>query len=186
MVQPSDEIGRAINAIRNARLPHPDGELLERFIQDSADRKNAASFILQDTSEERLESFIKTWKATIRSFLTDPTADPTPFDNTLSAKITTKNSGTCCITGLQHSFWDPLVVTRILSWKSTRDHEVMIFLLNVYIVADLHHSHCTENPCDISWPRSSKMVTRSRQAATARQLLACKEIGRKGLFPRVL
>lgn len=41
------DLERALDAIRSAHLPHPDGPLLERFLEDAADPEQAAKYMLR-------------------------------------------------------------------------------------------------------------------------------------------
>jgi hypothetical protein len=50
MAKSMSNCDRVLAAIRCADLPHPDGELLASFLQDSIDAENAACYILRRCS----------------------------------------------------------------------------------------------------------------------------------------
>lgn len=57
----------ALDAIRMAELAHPDGPLLESFLENAADSEKAASHIMQIVSEvgdqlSGLTEFLRDWK----------------------------------------------------------------------------------------------------------------------------
>jgi hypothetical protein len=73
MAEPSSNHETALAAIRQASLKHPDGPLLESFINDAVDRDRAAAFLLKrlshdnstNTTESNIGAFLCDWKRTI-------------------------------------------------------------------------------------------------------------------------
>ncbi|KAK4243150.1 hypothetical protein C7999DRAFT_18461, partial [Corynascus novoguineensis] len=71
MAEPLSDYEAALAAIRQPSLKHPDGPLLESFIDDSVDRDRAAAFLLErlsrdtNTSEPNIGAFLADWKRTI-------------------------------------------------------------------------------------------------------------------------
>jgi hypothetical protein len=61
----------ALAAIHDADLPHPNGELLDCFISEAADKNQAAAYLLRKISEEDgdagLAGFLSEWTALIAS-----------------------------------------------------------------------------------------------------------------------
>jgi hypothetical protein len=75
MAEPLSDYETALAAIRQASLKHPDGPLLESFVDDAVDRDRAAAFLLErlrcdndtdtDTSKSNIVAFVSDWKRTI-------------------------------------------------------------------------------------------------------------------------
>lgn len=65
----------ALKFVRSMELPHPDGQLLECFLQDSADPVQAARYMLQRCFAGGggldLESFVSDWKQLINMCTSD-------------------------------------------------------------------------------------------------------------------
>jgi hypothetical protein len=65
MTVPSANVELALAAIRDADLPHPDGELLECFIDQAVDPEKAASYLLEkcptDQHHAGLTAFLSEW-----------------------------------------------------------------------------------------------------------------------------
>lgn len=72
MADSPDDLAAALTTIRSACLPHPDGELLECFLNESVHPSRAAASLLQrcqsgaDVSAA-LASFLSDWKALVRT-----------------------------------------------------------------------------------------------------------------------
>jgi hypothetical protein len=71
MAEPLSDYGFALAAIRQSDLKHPDGPLLESFIDDCFDRDRATAFLRMRLSREdktpelNLRTFLAEWKRTI-------------------------------------------------------------------------------------------------------------------------
>ncbi|VUC31919.1 unnamed protein product [Clonostachys rosea] len=114
-----NDVGRALKAIKKARLQHPDDMLLECFLQDAAEPQEAAYYLLQQSyvgGSRDFKPFLSDWKELIASFVFDDPPKELP-DANIIAGVTQRDGGKCCITGLDDSFFDPLVVASILPMK---------------------------------------------------------------------
>ncbi|KAK2616253.1 hypothetical protein QQS21_000888 [Conoideocrella luteorostrata] len=113
MADTTTEFELALKFVRSVNLPHPDGQLLACFLQDSIEPVQAARYILQRCFVERegldLDSFVSDWKQLINMFAYEG-SNYQLDDKTVIANIIKRDRGRCCITGLGNSFWDPLVV----------------------------------------------------------------------------
>lgn len=69
MAEATTELELALKFVRSIELSYPDGQLLECFLQDSADPVQAARYMLQRCFVEGrgldLESFVSDWKQLI-------------------------------------------------------------------------------------------------------------------------
>lgn len=65
----SDDFDMAQAVIRTLDLPHPDGQLLECFLQDSVDHEQAADYMLRrcgfGKNHAGMTSFLSDWKELI-------------------------------------------------------------------------------------------------------------------------
>ncbi|CAJ2508897.1 Uu.00g139230.m01.CDS01 [Anthostomella pinea] len=91
-----------LTIIRRANLPHPDGELLEHYIDDSVDQDQAANYVLKTYMRDGVG------KGDVAS---DRPTRPIR-DRDLVDKITRRDR-TCRLTGLRGTFLDPLIVVPI-------------------------------------------------------------------------
>lgn len=56
----------ALVAIRESGLKHPDGRLLESFVEDSANHDRAAAYLLSTSAQTPdLRAFVEEWKRII-------------------------------------------------------------------------------------------------------------------------
>ncbi|KJK87211.1 hypothetical protein H633G_08941 [Metarhizium anisopliae BRIP 53284] len=134
MAEATTELELALKFVRSIELSYPDGQLLECFLQDSADPVQAARYMLQRCFVEGrgldLESFVSDWKQLINMFAhRGPTYQL--HDKAVIANINARDRGRCCITGLGSSFWDPLVVAPILPAGKIHVDEVVVVLSNI-------------------------------------------------------
>ncbi|KAK7212611.1 hypothetical protein V2G26_019789 [Clonostachys chloroleuca] len=116
----TNNVGRALEAIKIARLQHPDDMLLECFLQDAPEPQEAAYYLLQQSYIEGnrydFTPFLSDWKELIGSFVfEDPPRELA--DSNIIADVNMRDGGKCCITGRDGSFFDPLVVAPILPMK---------------------------------------------------------------------
>lgn len=119
----------ALDAVRRANLPHPDGQLLECFLEESVNHDVAAGYMIQkclavgNTQTASLAAFVSDWKRLISAcefpcmlseaaclpivvIREDP---PCPTsDKRMAAEVAQRDGGTCFLTGRGNSFWDPL------------------------------------------------------------------------------
>ncbi|CAG9946373.1 unnamed protein product [Clonostachys rosea f. rosea IK726] len=114
-------VGRALEAIKTARLQHPDDMLLECFLQDAPEPQEAADYLLQQSYVEGnrydFTPFLSDWKELIGSFVfEDPPREL--HDSNIIADVNRRDGGKCCITGRDDSFFDPLVVAPVLPMKT--------------------------------------------------------------------
>lgn len=69
MAHVASDLDRALETIRSVHLPHPDGALLECFLQDAIDPEQAAHYMLQRRLAGRdgldLTPFLSDWKQLI-------------------------------------------------------------------------------------------------------------------------
>lgn len=149
----TNNVGRALEAIKIARLQHPDDMLLECFLQDAPEPQEAAYYLLQQSYIEGnrydFTPFLSDWKEligsceyrTIKSIITsciliyymilvvfeDPPRELA--DSNIIADVNMRDGGKCCITGRDGSFFDPLVVAPILPMKRSIKVVCMSFLI---------------------------------------------------------
>ncbi|KAG8427122.1 hypothetical protein J3459_007487 [Metarhizium acridum] len=121
MAHTTSEFELALKFVRSVDLPHPDGQLLECFLQDSIDPMQAARYILQKCflggEGPDLEPFLSDWKQLINMFAYKGQTYQL-HDKAVIANIIKRDRSRCCITGLGNSLWDPLVVAPLLpSWS---------------------------------------------------------------------
>ncbi|CAH0046463.1 unnamed protein product [Clonostachys solani] len=116
----TNSVGRALEAIKIARLQHPDDMLLECFLQDAAEPQEAAYYLLQqsyvDGNRYDFRPFLSDWKELIGSFVFEDPPKELP-DSNIIADVIRRDGGKCCITGIDGSLFDPLVVAPILQMK---------------------------------------------------------------------
>ncbi|KAK4132067.1 hypothetical protein BT67DRAFT_134483 [Trichocladium antarcticum] len=63
MAKSSCDYKAALVAIRESGLKHPDGQLLESFVEESADHDRAAAYLLNtSTHTPDLRAFLVEWK----------------------------------------------------------------------------------------------------------------------------
>ncbi|KAM5347379.1 hypothetical protein ACJ41O_010384 [Fusarium nematophilum] len=140
MARLPEDFDRALGSIRRAKFPHPDGELLESFLQDSIDPRQAARYLLQRCSSDGdgpgLTLLLSEWKQLIAAFVYEGPIHQAK-DKGIVAGINERDGGKCCITGLSNSFWDPLVVTRIFPVINSRLNESHHEILGAFVGPEL-------------------------------------------------
>ncbi|KAK4157591.1 kinase-like domain-containing protein [Chaetomidium leptoderma] len=111
----STKMDLALAAIHDADLPHPGGELLDCFIRQSVDREQAAAYLLQKCSSDRGKAgpaaFLADWTELILAFISEGVGRV--HDRSIVCDITSRDGAKCCISGLDSSLADPLIVVRI-------------------------------------------------------------------------
>ncbi|KAG6060284.1 hypothetical protein E4U32_003518 [Claviceps aff. humidiphila group G2b] len=130
------DIGRAQGLLRCVDLEYPDGQLLECFLRDSKDPLQTARYILGRCSAEGdsldLATLLSDWKRLISLFTYDSSRHPCR-DPTIVSRIRKRDRGKCCLTGLGHSVWDPLVVVPILPTEGFQIDKELHELLGIFI-----------------------------------------------------
>ncbi|KAK3290932.1 kinase-like domain-containing protein [Chaetomium fimeti] len=115
MTKSQSDYEAALAAIRESGLEHPDGPLLESFVEQFADHDRAAAYLLNlntNTHMPDLRAFVEEWKRIIAIFMRN-TVSEAPDKHVIDS-VTKRDGGKCCITGTPGSFWDPLVIVPIL------------------------------------------------------------------------
>ncbi|KAG5955708.1 hypothetical protein E4U56_007062 [Claviceps arundinis] len=132
----TSDIGRAQGLLRCVDLEYPDGQLLECLLRDSKDPLQTARYILGRCSAEgdgvNLATLLSDWKRLISMFTYDSSRHPSR-DPTIISAIRKRDRGKCCLTGLGHSIWDPLVVVPILPLEGFQIDKELHELLGIFI-----------------------------------------------------
>ncbi|KAG5950466.1 hypothetical protein E4U57_007703, partial [Claviceps arundinis] len=132
----TSDIGTALELLRCVDLKYPDGQLLECFLRDSKDPLQTARYILGRCSADGdsldLTTLLSDWKRLISVFTYDSSRHPCR-DPTIVSAIRKRDRGKCCLTGLGHSIWDPLVVVPILPTEGFQIDKELHELLGIFI-----------------------------------------------------
>ncbi|KND87680.1 hypothetical protein TOPH_07654 [Tolypocladium ophioglossoides CBS 100239] len=131
----SSDFNRALAIVRNAKLPHPDGQLLESFL--AYDHGYSSSYMLSKCSTSvDMAAFLSDWKELIAMFFCE---DPIRqvLDKRIVADIKRRDGGRCCITGLGNSFLDPLVVVPIFLGIGSRIDVSLHEMLGAFLGPEL-------------------------------------------------
>ncbi|KAG6080945.1 hypothetical protein E4U15_003096 [Claviceps sp. LM218 group G6] len=136
----ASDIGTALGLLRCVNFEYPDGQLLECFLRDSKDPLQTARYILGRCSAEGdgldLDTLLSDWKRLISMFTYDSSRHPCR-DPTIISTIRKRDRGKCCLTGLGHSVWDPLVVVPILPTEGFQIDKELHELLGIFIGTSL-------------------------------------------------
>ncbi|CCE27337.1 uncharacterized protein CPUR_00811 [Claviceps purpurea 20.1] len=132
----TNDIGRVLKLLRGVDLEYPDGQLLECFLRDSKDPLQTARYILGRCSAEgdslNLATLLSDWKRLISVFTHDGSRHSS-CDPTIISAIRKRDRGKCCLTGLGHSVWDPLVVVPLLPPEGFQIDKELHELLGIFI-----------------------------------------------------
>ncbi|KAF5024145.1 hypothetical protein F66182_3779 [Fusarium sp. NRRL 66182] len=130
MANTSNDLKHALSIVHSSDLKYPDDQLLECFLQDSIDPGAAAHYMLQRCSAGRdtldLGQFLADWKQLVISFTDEMSPHPRP-ERDIVADVKKRDGGKCCITGLQSSLFDPLIVAPILPARTVEKslHDIL-------------------------------------------------------------
>ncbi|KAG5958159.1 hypothetical protein E4U56_005781 [Claviceps arundinis] len=132
----TSDIERVLELLRRVDLKYPDGQLLECFLQNSIDPLQTARYILGRCSMDGdgldLATLLSDWKRLISVFTHDDSRHPSR-DPTVISTIRKRDRSKCCLTGLGHSVWDPLVVVPILPTEGLQIHKELHEVLGIFI-----------------------------------------------------
>ncbi|KAG6322937.1 hypothetical protein E4U22_007730 [Claviceps purpurea] len=132
----TSDIERVLELLRSVDLKYPDGQLLECFLQNSIDPLQTARYILGRCSVDGdgldLATLLSDWKRLISVFTHDDSRHPSR-DPTVISTIRKRDRGKCCLTGLGHSVWDPLVVVPLLPTEAFRIDKELHEVLGIFI-----------------------------------------------------
>ncbi|KAG6311998.1 hypothetical protein E4U22_002110 [Claviceps purpurea] len=130
------ETDRVLELLRCVDLEYPDGELLEFFLRDSIEPLQTARYILDRCSADGdgldLAALLSDWKRLISVFTNDGSRHPSR-DQTIISMISKRDRGRCCLTGLAHSVWDPLMVVPLLPTEGFQIDKELHELLGIFI-----------------------------------------------------
>ncbi|KAG6233384.1 hypothetical protein E4U26_002382 [Claviceps purpurea] len=158
------ETDKVLELLRCVDLEYPDGELLECFLRDSIDPLQTARYILGRCSAEGdtldLAALISDWKRLI-SVCVHPSRDPT-----IISMIRKRDRGKCCLTGLGHSIWDPLMVVPLLPTEGFQIDKELHELLGIFIGTSLLDWLLLKAP-SLNPEQNHWLVRRSAAAALA-------------------
>ncbi|KAG6292131.1 hypothetical protein E4U45_007020 [Claviceps purpurea] len=123
----TSETSRVLELLRRVDLKYPDGQLLECFLRDSIDPLQTARYILGRCSAEGdgldLDTLLSDWKRLISVCMY---VQPKYLGKVVLMMM-------CCLTGLGHSVWDPLVVVPLLPTEGFQIDKEMHELLGIFI-----------------------------------------------------
>ncbi|KAG6169228.1 hypothetical protein E4U11_004562 [Claviceps purpurea] len=132
----TSETSRVLELLRRVDLKYPDGRLLECFLRDSTDPLQTARYILGRCSAEGdgldLDTLLSDWKRLISVFTYDASRRLS-CDQTIISTIRKRDCDKCCLTGLGHSVWDPLVVVPLLLTEGFQIDKELHELLGIFI-----------------------------------------------------
>ncbi|KAG6037169.1 hypothetical protein E4U41_005303 [Claviceps citrina] len=167
MDEPPSDYYRVWRLLRNLDLAHPDGQLLECFLDDSIDNDHAARYMFQKCSVGgeglEVESFLSDWKQLINLFVYDGPINQL-HDKAVIAKITERDGGRCRLTGLGNSFRDPLIVAPILPSREINIDENLHEMFGAFAGTDLLDWVLSKTPPSSPY-RSHWLVRKSAAAA---------------------
>ncbi|KAI0839737.1 kinase-like protein [Hypoxylon sp. FL0890] len=123
MMEEGNNFERAIRLVQGTYLPHPGGELLMCFLNESVDNDRAARYLLRvcETSENEtagLSAVLSRWKRLVATFIQIQPRSQI-HDKKLINRIRARDA-VCFLTGRKDSQLDPLIVTTIFP-SITRD-----------------------------------------------------------------
>ncbi|KAG6118299.1 hypothetical protein E4U13_000312 [Claviceps humidiphila] len=132
----ANDTDRVLDLLRRVDLEYPDGQLLEFFVQDSKDPLQTARYILERCSAEGdaldVATLLSDWKRLISVFTYDGSRHPSR-DPAVISTIRKRDRGRCCLTGLGHSVWDPLMVVPLLPTEGIQIDKELHELLGIFI-----------------------------------------------------
>ncbi|QPC63333.1 hypothetical protein HYE67_005564 [Fusarium culmorum] len=118
MTSKDDLMERVLEAIQSSNLRHPDNRFFECFLEDSVDPNASAQYVFDKCPANEglldFEAFLYDWK-NCRSNgerIVGAWQLQSP-DKEIVSKVKVKDGDECMITGLQSSFFDPLIVAPI-------------------------------------------------------------------------
>ncbi|KAG6240313.1 hypothetical protein E4U25_008139 [Claviceps purpurea] len=166
----TSDTNRVMELLRRVDLEYPDGQLLEFFVRESIDPLQTARYILERCSADGdaldLAMLLSDWKRLISVFTYDGSRHPS-CDPTIILSIRKRDRGRCCLTGLGHSVWDPLIVVPLLPTEGLQIDKELHELLGIFIGPSLLDwlllKAASLNPEQNHW-----LVRRSAAAALAR------------------
>ncbi|KAG5923501.1 hypothetical protein E4U61_003221 [Claviceps capensis] len=125
----TSKIDRVLELLRCVDLEYPDGQLLEygplhTWTMLCGRRQSRSSTLLSD------------WKRLISVFTYDASRQLFPNQTIISA-TRKRDCDKCCLTGLGHSVWDPLVVVPLLPTEGFQIDKELHELLGIFIVSSL-------------------------------------------------
>ncbi|KAG5913320.1 hypothetical protein E4U61_007102, partial [Claviceps capensis] len=130
------ETDKVLELLRRVDLEYPDGELLEFFLLESIVPLQTARYILERCSTEGdaldLTTLLSDWKRLISVFTYDGSRHPSR-DQTIISMIRKRDRGKCCLTGLGHSVWDPLIVVPLLPTEGVQIDKELHEVLGIFI-----------------------------------------------------
>ncbi|PNY27012.1 Uncharacterized protein TCAP_03063 [Tolypocladium capitatum] len=171
MADTASDLDRALETIRSVHLPHPEGPLLECFLQDAIDPEQAARYMLRRCFVGRdgldLTPLLSDWKQLIAAFAYEGPVHQPP-DKGVVANVTRRDGGKCCITGLSNSFWDALVVAPILPTTKIRVNKMfsqsLHEMLSAFLGPDLR-DWVLSNAASLNAYRNHWLVRKSAASA---------------------
>ncbi|KAG6102612.1 hypothetical protein E4U30_003830 [Claviceps sp. LM220 group G6] len=168
-----DETDRVLELLRCVDLKYPDGQLLECFLLDSKDPLQTARYILGRCSAGGdsldLATLLSDWKRLISMFTYDSSRHPCR-DPTIISTIRKRDRGKCCLTGLGHSIWDPLVVVPLFPTEGFQIDKELHELLGIFIGPSLL-DWLLLKAASLSPEQNHWLVRRSAAAALAQGFL---------------
>ncbi|OBS19984.1 hypothetical protein FPOA_11707 [Fusarium poae] len=158
----------ALNTIHTSNLRHPDNQLLECFLEDSADPNASAQYIFQNCPSDQglldFASLLSDWKSIV--CFCGTLQQPSPNKDIVS-KVQARDSDRCCLTRLKTSFFDPLIVMpipRIVSLLSEVTLSKSQFeMLQVFLGSD--YNDLLNNAKELDGPQNYWLVRRSAAIA---------------------
>ncbi|KAG5943669.1 hypothetical protein E4U60_006551 [Claviceps pazoutovae] len=124
----TSEIDRVLELLRCVDLEYPDGQLLECLLRDSIDPLQTARYILGRCSADG---------DSLDLALTYDASRQLSPDQTIISAIRKRDCDKCCLTGLGHSVWDPLVVVPLFPTEGFQIDKELHELLGIFIGSSL-------------------------------------------------
>ncbi|CCE34744.1 uncharacterized protein CPUR_08680 [Claviceps purpurea 20.1] len=160
----TSETSRVLELLRRVDLKYPDGQLLECFLRDSIDPLQTARYILGRCSAEGdgldLDTLLSDWKRLISVCMY---VQPKYLGKVVLMMM-------CCLTGLGHSVWNPLVVVPLLPTEGFQIDKEMHELLGIFIGPSLL-DWLLLKAASLSPEQNHWLVRRSATAALAQGFL---------------
>ncbi|SPJ79289.1 uncharacterized protein FTOL_07680 [Fusarium torulosum] len=157
---------KALEVITNSSLEYPDDQILECFIENSIDPDDAACYLLKRCTRNdgfEVASLLSDWKQLVSIFADNPTTvQPKPDKATMIA-VERRDGGKCCITGLEGSLMDPLVVRPIVTVPKTLNKSLSELL--DYFIGPETHRQMMEDPALIAGFQNHWLVRESTAVA---------------------